>query len=522
MHSGLYSDLKQASRRGAKLLVFGAALVAVGCDSVLEPEVGASNGTVPALVDTQELIASVEPQLRDVTRALAVAMEDRTVRTAVRDGLRDSPWSQHKVVLQEFLASTEGADVLVAAARAAGQQPEAFGAIVAGLPRLDFYVPSREVRRTWQGTPNVIVVGSLNPEIKHAIGFDLNGQELVNPMDRGNSGTAVLMLHPAESKLPRSRPQPRGKGNVIQSAEDGELSERLVWYYPSGDSVVIDIEAVRAGRDPQFKIAESASAPQSGTGFQQGGTIMQAGTVSPTPVNPTPSTYAYLDEFDINFDDGWGNVELRIDARFYGPAGDYYGFARYSNDDVAGGGSQAPGIALIAHIPPVESDAKINVDVWEDDCGCFGNSNDNYGNRDLYWFDRDQTRSIYKGSAHTADIQLNWVARAKPQLARYTMDNLWIDVGSSAQAVVIARDQYGYKLINQQHSVSNWWTDNSYVASVSPLGGAYATVYGNGAGQTSLRAQISGTSTVVSATVTVNEPYVPPTCNGPEVDQCIY
>lgn len=501
MYDRLCVELKRVPRHTTKLLVLGGALLAAGCDSMLEPEAGQKAGS--ALAGAQDATATA-PKLRVATRALAIAMQDRAVRAAVRDGLRDSPWAQHKVVLQEFLSTPEGAAVLQAAARAAGHEPAEFAALLAELPPMDFYVPSRETRRTWQGTPNVIVLASMDPDAKDGIGFGTDGQELAMPLVRGNNGTAMLLIHPAESKLPRSRPQARGKGDVIQTAQDGELAERLVWYYPSGDSVVVDVETARAGRDPRFSVAGAAGA-QSGTGMTQTGTI-RTSSVSPTPVNPTPSTYAYLDHFDINFGDGWGNVELRMDARFYGPAGDYLGFARYSNDDVAENGSQSPGIALIAHIPPVDSDARINIDVWEDD----SNNNDNYGNRNLFWFDRDQARSVYKGSAHTADVELNWVARARPQLARYTLDGVWMEVGYTSQAVVIARDQYGYKLLNQQHSVSSWWTGNAYVATVSPAGGAYATVYGNGVGQTTLSAQISGTSTVVSAPVTVDEPYVPP------------
>lgn len=504
IHTRLYSGFRSASGYGASLLVLAGALLTAGCDSMVEPDRASLQGTTLAASDSRDLIAAMEPQLRVVSRAVAIAMQDREVRASVRDGLRDSPWSQHKVVLQDFLASAKGADLLAAAARAAGQTPAAFiSGSLASLPPLDFYVPSRNVRRTWQGTPNVIVVGSLNPEVRHAVGFDRYGEELANPMDGVDNGTAVLLLHPAEPKLPRVQPHPRGTGEVIEV--DGESTERLVWYDASGDSLLVDIEAVRAGRDARFQIVRSVPVQPLRGRRRPIGKVSKAGigVVTPTPVNPSPMTHAYLDEFKLFFEDGWGQVELRIDARFYGPGGDYYGMARYSNDNVAHETTYTPGIALIAHIPPDGTPARINIDVWEDDCGCFGNSNDNYGNRDFVWFDRNETRTIHKGTRTTSLIQLNWFARATSQVASYTANELAVNAGGSTQATITAWDQYGYRLADQQHTISSWWTDNASVATVSPTGGPSGAVYGIASGQTRYNAQISGTSTVVSAGVAV-------------------
>lgn len=476
-----------APRRGLAMLLVGGTLFAAGCDSITEPQALRT----PA-ADANVTVAAAQADFDAVARAMAVAMQDRSVRIAVRDAMRDSPWNEHKVVLQELLAAPEGGAVLAAAAAAAGKTPAQLMAVLATMPALDFYAPSRDVRRTWQGTPNVVVTGTQNPEAGRFVTFGTDGQQAA----AASRGQAVLMLHPAEPKLRRSRPQARGQGEVIQAPGDGERAETVTWFYPNGDSVVVTVDDVVAGREPSFSVV--------GTG-----TILTAGTVTPTPVNPSPSTYAYLDEFDLNFGDGAGNVELRIEARFYGPAGDYYGMARYSNNEVADGAHVYPSIPLIAHIPPVETDARIYINVWEDDCGCWGNDDDHYGGRDYKWNDRDQLRSIYKGSTHTLDLELAWVARAKSALARYTLGSVWIDAGYSTQVSVVALDQYGYRLINQQHTVTSWYTNDSWIASVTSLGGAYAEVYGNSVGSTTLNAVVNGT-TPVSSTVTVNEPYYPP------------
>lgn len=491
MSQSLYAGRTRRPRPGLSLLLLGSALLAAGCDSIVAPEALRT----PA-ADATLTVAAAEADFRAVTRALAVAMEDRSVRISVRDAMRDSPWNEHKVVLQELFAAPEGAALLNAAAAAAGRTPAELTALVDGMPDLDFYAPSREVRRTWQGTPNVVVVGAQNVEGGRFVGFGTDGAEVsdAHALARNGRGTAVLLLHPAEPKLARSRPQPKGRGEVIQLPGDGEKSATVTWYYPNGDSVVVQVEDVLAGRDSRFR-------------------VVQAGTVTPTPVNPSQTTYAYLDYFDLNFGDGAGNVELRIEARFYGPAGDYYGMARYSDNEVADGAVQYPGLPLIAHIPPVETNARINIKVWEDDCGCWGNDDDQYGSRDYTWGDRDQTRSIYKGSTHTLDLELNWVARARPQLARYVLSDVWMEVGWTSQVAVVALDQYGYRLLNQQHSVSSWWTADPYVATVTSAGGAYGNVYGNAPGYTQLYAQIAGTSTVVSSNVQVDEPYYPPNCD---------
>lgn len=494
MTQALYAGRTRRPRPGVALLLLVSALLAAGCDSIVAPEAVRT----PA-ADATRSVAAAEADFRAVTRALAVALEDRSVRISVRDAMRDSPWSEHKLVLQELLAAPEGAALLNAAAAAAGRTPADLWALVDGMPDLDFYAPSREVRRTWQGTPNVVVVGTQNVEDGRFTGFGTDGAEVANAMGQASRGQAVLLLHPAEGKLLRSKPQPKGRGEVIQLPGDGEKAATVTWFYPNGDSVVVQVEEVVAGRDPRFTVI--------------GTTPRLAGTVTPTPVNPSQTTYAYLDYFDLNFGDGPGNVELRIEARFYGPAGDYYGMARYSDNEVADGAVQYPGVPLIAHIPPVETAARINIKVWEDDCGCWGNDDDQYGSRDYTWGDRDQVRSIYKGSTHTLDLELNWVARARPQVARYTLSDVWTEVGYSTQVAVVALDQYGYRLLNQQHSVSSWWTGDPYVATVTPVGGAYADVYGNAPGYTQLYAQIAGTSTVVSSNVQVNEPYNPPSCD---------
>ena len=490
----LYTGSLRAPRTRTALLLLGSALFATGCDSVMAPDAATLPGQTAVAVSTSSAV--VEAEVRAVTRALALAMRDRSVRLAVRDAMRDSPWNEHKIVLQEFLGSSEGAPVLAAAAAAAGQQTSEFASRVRALPEMDFYVPGRGNRRTWQGTPNVVIAGTLNPEGGRIYGFRGDGQEIANVLH----GSMAMLLHPAEPKLRRSKPQRRGQGEVIQSAADGETAQSLVWIYPNGDSTVVDVDAVLEGRDPRFKVLGKTSAPTLAP--------RRYGTVTPTPVNPSMYTYAYLEYFKIYFKDGGGNVELRFDVKFYDPSGSHIGTARWANNEVPDEGQASPGIPLIAHMPPTNSAAKISIHVWEEDCGCFGNDNDHYGTRDFIWSDRNETRSVIDGSSVTTDIELNWVPRAASALARYALDDVWAYTGSWTHASVVAYDQYGYRLVNQQHSVTSWYTGNASVATASSTGGAYGQVNGHAPGQTQLFAVVNGTTTVSSA-VTV-EDYVEP------------
>lgn len=153
-----------------------------------------------------------------LARALALAMRDTHVRTAVRHAFRDSRKTEHKLVLQEFVQTPRGRAVLEAAAAAAGVQPSEVQGWISGLPRLDFYVPLREHRRSWQGSSDLVVGLNIAPDETTLTGYGPDGSVLHLDRRKGVPSQTVIILHTAEPKHDRADAGRPAKGETIEDA----------------------------------------------------------------------------------------------------------------------------------------------------------------------------------------------------------------------------------------------------------------------------------------------------------------
>jgi hypothetical protein len=168
-------------------------------------------------------------------------MTHPAVREAVRDAMRASPWTEHKLSLHEFVTTPPGGLLLRAAATAAGIQTEALNASVAELPELDFYVPARHHRLMWRGTEDYLVAVGLNGQAP-TFGYDATGRPSPIDLSQPEPPTqAVFMLQTAEVKTRRVHPQYSISGLTIQDPDDGELGGLLVWTDASGLSKTIEL-----------------------------------------------------------------------------------------------------------------------------------------------------------------------------------------------------------------------------------------------------------------------------------------
>lgn len=444
----------------------GAVLLMTGCSDAVAP---VGDGSARGVL-TSSAAAEVEVELQRVTRGVATALNDEVVRLAVRDAMRDSPWDEHQIVLQEFAGTPAGQPLVAAAARAAGESQEQFRSRLAKLPALDFYVPSRAQRQTWRGTPGVFVVASLNPEGGRVYGVGPDGQirEVQGRSGSGAPAGPVMVLHPAEFKAVRLNPQPKGQGEVIEAAYDGKAAYSYRWIEPDGQVITPNITDVLAGKDPRFTVVGEVSA--------------------------MTTLETRIDCIKIRFEDGdsvtAGDVELVLKAKFYDPDGRLNGTAEFRDSDFPELGSECPSVPLIARVIPDGGPAKINVEVWEDDCDCWGNNDDYYGNRDFVWTDRGQWRTVYEGGSAWSDLELDWVAQAPSVFTSVSVAGVFVYVGSSYPTEARALDQYGYGLPG--YSVSNWWTDHAAVATVSSTGTQTADVTGHSVGSTTVYATING------------------------------
>src|SRR5438093_10659956 len=108
--------------RGSMLVPL-ASLCLAACSDVPSTLLGSS---VPDAA-RQTPTLTIEQATQNVARGIALALSDREMRLAVRDAMRASPYVEHKLVLQEFLATGSGSKLLVATAARMGMTASNLG-----------------------------------------------------------------------------------------------------------------------------------------------------------------------------------------------------------------------------------------------------------------------------------------------------------------------------------------------------------------------------------------------------------
>lgn len=215
--------------------VFLAGLVACA-DSVTSPRTGKPENLV-----VNNSTVSGESDARLVARALALAMRDAAARIAVRDALRASPLTEHKLVLGTFVQTPPGRIVIAAAAREAGSTVAALDSLIRGLPEADFYMPGRAHRRSWQANGSMLVAAAFSNDLSTLTAYTPGGAEVRVPNGSAGAGPPLLLIQPAERKSRRIGAQAPTAGSVIEDQNDGQLSGTMVRYLQSGDSIVTDL-----------------------------------------------------------------------------------------------------------------------------------------------------------------------------------------------------------------------------------------------------------------------------------------
>ncbi|HEV3051301.1 MAG TPA: hypothetical protein VGX50_13390, partial [Longimicrobium sp.] len=160
----------------------------------------------------------------ELARIFAAGLSRPEVRAAVRNAMRQSPFNEHKLVLQDWAATPEGARTVRSIAEAAGVEASAVAGLIQSLPSMDFYLPFREHRLRWTGTADVAVAATMDPDRVEITGFEVGAARRVYRRTDGVPQRVLVMLHPAEPKGYRMRPQANRSGATVQDPDDGELS----------------------------------------------------------------------------------------------------------------------------------------------------------------------------------------------------------------------------------------------------------------------------------------------------------
>lgn len=216
-------------------LVFLAGLVACA-DSATSPRAGNAEDVA---VNNSTVNGASDALL--VARALALGMRDAAARIAVRDAMRASPLTEHKLVLGTFVQTPPGRVLIAAAAREAGTTVAALDSLIRGLPEADFYMPVRARRRSWQANGSMLVGAAFSSDLSTLTAYTPAGAEVRVPNGSAGANAPLLLIQPAERKSRRIAAQAPTAGNVIEDQNDGWLSGTIVQYLQNGDSTVTEL-----------------------------------------------------------------------------------------------------------------------------------------------------------------------------------------------------------------------------------------------------------------------------------------
>ena len=251
-------------------MALGAVLLAAGGAGCAE-----RGGEAVAPVQSEGAVVAA---VNAIARAIALGMSRSPVRIAVRDAMRASPLTDHKLSFKDFAASSEGGPLIRAAASATGSSVEQLRARIAALPDLDFYVPSSAQRLTWQAGADYLVAVNIGGAGATSA-YTADGTSRALDLWRSLPHETVLMLQSAETKSVRIVRQTSVAGSTIQDDNDGALSGSLLLRDKTGVSLTVGLADWQSR---QGEIQRMTCLDDCGGGGGGGGG---------TPPPPPPQTY---------------------------------------------------------------------------------------------------------------------------------------------------------------------------------------------------------------------------------------
>jgi len=199
--------------------MLGAVAGAVACEEKQPLEPDQSTSARPA--NTQLTNLTTEGDV--LASAIAGAMRSPKVRRELRDAMRASLFTEHKLDLQEFALTAAGKRLITEAARVSGRSSTSLQALIRSLPPAQFYVPANHHRLTWKASDNVMVAAMLTstrPNVAyHPSGSKINLDFTKQP----EAYPALVLIQYAEAKDRRVSPQPNVPGLTIQDPGDGQI-----------------------------------------------------------------------------------------------------------------------------------------------------------------------------------------------------------------------------------------------------------------------------------------------------------
>ena len=153
--------------------------------------------TAPSGPEERRVFAPAgSPEL--LARSLALALGDPAFRAHVKGELDRSPFREHKLPFQRFLAAVPGGGIALATmARRSGVAMADLTREADGAMPLEMYLPVPEHRRTWTGDANVLVATAV-ADHDVPVAFDVHGNRRLLDPERPPS-TPVIAVVPVET-----------------------------------------------------------------------------------------------------------------------------------------------------------------------------------------------------------------------------------------------------------------------------------------------------------------------------------
>lgn len=161
---------------------------------------------------------------QDLPRALAMALGSTSLRSALRDELRASPYSEHKIELADLVSSARTGAIVSELARLSGSTPRDIATLIGTQPPADLYLPHRDERTSWTPAAPLIVVDARGSS---SIAYLADGSTVdFDPSTGRVPGVAVLVLDDPEPKFHRLE-SVAVKGEAVQSPDESDLGAGL-------------------------------------------------------------------------------------------------------------------------------------------------------------------------------------------------------------------------------------------------------------------------------------------------------
>ena len=427
-------------------------------------------------------------------RALAGALAEPEIRQQILGDMRDSPFSEHKLVLQDYFATPGGARVLAAIERA-GIDADKLRSSLQDAHRIQFYLPSTAQRSAWRGTPDVMVAPNLTRE-PPTVGFTPTGEAVTIAVGKGTmpSGVGALFVLQGAEPMFHRWAGPTAATETIQLPDESQVGSGKVVRDTAG-TVIASTDDTPMGASRAQRSVEAAQAP--GTGLT---TLVNHG------VCDNACTGEHLEfEFRSTASD---DPNLYTSAMLSGidPGSE-------SDPSVWTGWWQV-------HTSRVINGVTMTVEVWEIDD--WPNPDDKFlcqANHPNCHFDVTNWPYLIQGSSWSfplcedqtfncthlpSDLEVSFGDRTTSVVASVTVSpaTATISKGLSTQPyTATARDQYGDVMPGQ---TASWASLNTNVATVASTGALTATATGVGGGTATIRATVAGVNG--DATLTVLAP----------------